>query len=251
MGIKDRRTKILLSLILLSNDEFKSIKYDSDICSIFDINLNTITLKTFQELAKEGVIEGEIVDEVPIYKLTNSGFTEISLNFPVFRFTKEKWDGLFRILSYEIPETKRDLRDKLRREVASWGLGPWHRSFWISPHPIIPSLRKLVAAREEEKYIVAFESNFVFGERDLLIEKVWSKSKLESEYRRLFKTWHSTLSQDGSKVEKISSIVKNYVDIIKVDPGLPKQLLGENWIGFEAVKLFREIRDILLTKDSN
>ena len=38
-----------------------------------------------------------------------------------------KW----RIISYEIPEAKRELRDRLRREMQGWGLGPWHRSFGL------------------------------------------------------------------------------------------------------------------------
>lgn len=247
MGIKDRRTKILLALALMSNETFVSVTFSSDICDVFDLTLNRKTKQTFAELVQEGLITEVSNGEIPVFTLTPEGHNDIILNFPVFRFSKEKWDGLFRILSYEIPEKKRELRDKFRREVASWGLGPWHRSFWLTPHPIITSLRKLVSEKEEEQYIQAFESTHVFGDRELLIEKVWGKKKLEAQYRNLFKKWHQILSKDQDKVAKMKQVVTDYVDILKQDPGLPKQLIGDNWIGNEAVTLFREIRDILLT----
>lgn len=247
MGIKDRRTKILLALLLLSNDSFKYIVFNEEILDIFDLTLNRKTIQTFDQMEKELLIERSDKS----YKLTQNGFDTVVLQFPVFRFLKEDWDGVFRILSYEIPEKKRELRDKLRREVASWGLGPWHRSFWLTPHPIIPSLRRLVSASEEEQYVQAFESSHVFGDREILIEKVWEIDKLEAQYRALFKQWHSMLSKDQDKVAKMSQVISSYVEILKIDPGLPKKLLGETWIGFEAVNLFREIRDILLPSNSS
>ncbi len=247
MTIKDRRTKILLSLLLLSSKEFKAVTYDKSTLTIFDLTLNRKTIATFKKLSKEGTItEIDKSNDLPVYKLTDKGFNEIALTFPVFRFSRENWDGVWRILSYEIPEKKRELRDRLRREVASWGLGPWHRSFWLTPHPIIPSLKELIS-QEEKAYIQAFESKHVFGDQDILIEKVWATSQLEKKYRKLFMKWHDVLSKDEEKVKKMKLIIDDYVEIIKTDPGLPKELIGSKWIGFEAINLFKEIQSILLT----
>ncbi|HRN69660.1 MAG TPA: PaaX family transcriptional regulator C-terminal domain-containing protein [Candidatus Woesebacteria bacterium] len=251
MSIKDRRTKILLSLLLLSDKEFKSISYDSATLHIFDLTMNRKTIATFKKLVKDGfVTEDESKTDLPTYKLTTKGFHEITLSFPVFRFSKEDWDGVWRILSYEIPEKKRELRDRLRRQVSSWGLGPWHRSFWLTPHPIIPWLKDLIS-QEEKAYVQAFESKHVLGDQDILIEKVWATSQLEKKYRKLFMKWHDVLSKDEDKIKKMKLIIDDYIEIIKTDPGLPKELIGSKWIGFEAINLFKEIQTILLSsKDS-
>jgi len=246
MGIKDRRTKILMTLLLLSDDSFKEVAFDATICSVFDLSLNRKTLSTLAQLTKNEYLDHIPESNPPTYKLTAKGFYDIVLTYPVFRFTQEKWDGKWRILSYEIPEKKRELRDKLRREVSSWGLGPWHRSFWLTPHPIIDSLKDLVEDTEEQQYIQAFEADHVFGARDKLIEKVWGKTKREKEYRSLFRTWHQELSTDNDKVSKMKAVIASYITILKTDPGLPKELVGESWIGFEAISLFREIKNILL-----
>ena len=58
--------------------------------------------------------------------------------------------------------------------------------------------------------------------------------------------WHDILSKEDDKIKKMSKIVSQFVDMLKIDPGLPKELVGEKWIGYEAINLFREIRNILL-----
>lgn len=256
MGIKVRRTKILLGLSLLPIELGSFIKLDYAFQTVFDLSLNQKTKGTISGMTKEGLIvkkSDEIINnstpliaESSTYKLVEKGFYELCLVFPFFRFTKENWDGKWRVLSYEIPEKKRELRDRLRREVAGWGLGPWHRSFWLTPHPIIENLKNLVSQKEEEKYVQAFESEHVFGDRENLIEKVWNKSGLDKKYRDLFKKWHNILSSQEEKILKMKKVVSEYVDVLRFDPGLPVELVSQSWIGFEAHKIFKEIKSILL-----
>lgn len=246
MGIKERRTKILLSLFLLTDvkdNQFSPVLFNESLQKVFDLSLNKKTRGTISAMLKEGSMEKRGENE---YILTTSGFLSLCLEFPYFRYLINKWDGKWRILSYEIPEKKRELRDKLRREVAGWGLGPWHRSFWLTPHPIIENLQNLISQKEEEKYVQAFESAHVFGDREILIEKVWGKTELEKKYRDLFKKWHDILAKEGDKLAKFMTVIGEYVAILRVDPGLPTELVGEKWIGNEAYSIFKEIRSILL-----
>ncbi len=248
MGIKERRTKILLSLFLLSDVDFTEITFDEKVQGIFDFSLNQKTKGSLTSLLKDQCIEkGKPSDELPSYKLTEKGFHELCLYFPSFRFLRDTWDKKLRIISYEIPESKRELRDRLRREMQGWGLGPWHRSFWLTPHPVIETLKELVSGKVEEQYIQAFESEHAFGDKATLIEKVWERTALDKKYRELFKKWHAILSGDGEKVAKFTQVVNEFVNILRDDPGLPKELVGEGWIGVEAMNIFKEIRSILLS----
>ena len=254
MGIKERRTKILMTLLLFSDilhnpidQTFSPVNLNEQIQTIVDLTFNEKTRGTLSGLIREGSVEKISTDDSNVYRLTNKGFYEIILAFPFFRFLKDDWDGKWRILSYEIPEKKRELRDRLRREVAGWGLGPWHRSFWITPHPIVPNLRELISQKEEEQFVQAFESEHVFGDREILIEKVWQKSQLDKQYRELFKKWHEILSSSQEKNDKMKIVIDQYIGLLRVDPGLPRELLGESWIGYEGYTLFKEIRSILLS----
>ncbi|HEX7542690.1 MAG TPA: PaaX family transcriptional regulator C-terminal domain-containing protein [Patescibacteria group bacterium] len=253
MAIKERRTKILLALYLLSGVDFSLVNLDEKTQKIFDLSLNQKTRGTLSGLIKEEMIEKErnVENDQHVgqnrYKLTEKGFGELCLEFPFFRFLKEKWDGKLRIISYEIPEKKREIRDRLRREMQGWGLGPWHRSFWLTPHPILTTLKSLTSQKEEEQYIQAFEADHTFGDRQILIEKVWGKSNLDKSYRELFKKWHEVLSSNDEKIDKFKKVIGEYVNLLRQDPGLPKELIGDNWIGFEGWNIFKEIKSILLS----
>ena len=245
MGIKERRTKIILALYLLSDGNFSPVALDDRVQKIFDLSLNQKTRGTISGLIKEEIITKTMVENT--YQLTKKGFYSLCLEFPLFRYLKDKWDGKWRIISYEIPEKKREIRDRLRREMQGWGLGPWHRSFWLTPHPIIETLRQLVSQKEEEKYIQAFEADHGFGDREVLIEKVWQKSEIDKKYREMFKKWHDILSTDSDKTDKFRKVIAEYVSLLRLDPGLPVELVGEKWIGFEASNIFKEIKSILLS----
>jgi len=243
--VKDTRTKILLSLILIGDIDFSPLVFDERIEKLFDLSFNQKTKSIINSLVKDGLIVQQ--NENQSYSLTEKGFLNFCLEFPFFRFLKYSWDKRWRIISYEIPESKREIRDRLRRQMQGWGLGPWHRSFWITPHPVIENLRQLIAGKEEEKYFQAFESDHVFGSREVLVEKVWEKTKLDGDYRQLFKKWHEVLSGQDEKLLKFKKIINSYIELLKIDPGLPKELIGESWIGFEGWGIFKEIKNILLS----
>ena len=245
MGIKDRRTRILLALQLIGGEELQPVASDEKFFSLVDLSRNERTKGVVSSLVKEGLIDKEEKEESGAYVLTEKGFSFLVLRFPFFRFLRKSWDGKWRIISYEIPEVKRHLRDRLRREMEGWGLGPWHRSFWVTPHPVIESLRDLVLGKEEEKYVQAFEAEHAFGDREILIEKVWEKSEIEKRYRKLFKDWHEIISAKEEPLLKFKKVVAAYVEVLKKDPGLPKELVGERWIAFEAWEIFKEVRGLM------
>lgn len=263
MPIKERRLKILLLFFLLKDISFDYVKLTPENLELFDLVLNQKTKGTLSSMLKEGLLEKKEAPEgadstdgvekntdaqkqSSSYRLTDKGFYRLCLTFPTFRYLKDDWDGVWRIISYEIPEKKRHLRDRLRREMEGWGLGPWHRSFWMTSHPVITNLRDLVYGKEEAEYIQAFESTHMFGDMEVMIEKIWNKNSLEKNYRELFKEWHSVLSSDKTKNEKFMTILFKYIKLLKTDPGLPPALVGKKWISFEAFNIFKEIRGILL-----
>lgn len=251
MPVKERRTKILLLLFLLKDTSFDFIVLRQEYLELFDLVLNQKTKGSLSSMLKEGLIEkkdiaDDVDDDVASYRITEKGFYRLCLDFPSFRYLKDEWDGVWRIISYEIPEKKRHLRDRLRREMEGWDLGPWHRSFWMTPHPVISTLRDLVYGKEEAEYVQAFESTHMFGDMDVMVEKVWGKNVIERTYRELFKEWHGVLSKELTKEEKMREILYSYIKILRTDPGLPPSLVGKKWISFEAFNIFREIRGILL-----
>jgi len=243
-SIKERRTRILLTLFLLDKDK-PHLLSSKNLQQIFSLPLESPRSRgTIRLMLTDGVI---VKHSEGLYQITETGIKELALFFPLVRFTVFEWDSLYRIISYEIPEKKRQLRDSLRREISGWGLGPWHRSFWLTPHPITADLERLIKNTPWQEYVQAFEGRPVVGEVKVLLEKVWGIAGLEQSYRGVFKKWHEGLSDSTlSKEAKMKLIVDHYIELLKVDPGLPRELVGENWIGYEAWDIFQEMRKILI-----
>jgi phenylacetic acid degradation operon negative regulatory protein len=248
MPVKERKIKLLLLFFLTKDISFDYAPLSPLNLELFDLTLNQKTKGTLSAMLKDKLIEkkDEPDGDYSEYRLTDRGFYALCLEFPAVRFMRDEWDGVWRIISYEIPEKKRHLRDSLRREMKGWGLGPWHRSFWMTAHPVIGPLRDLVYGREEEQYIQAFESTHMFGDMHTLVEKVWNKTQLEASYKELFKQWHTILSKEKDKKEKMQEVIYNYVKLLRDDPGLPPSLVGKKWISLEAFNIFKEIRGILI-----
>lgn len=247
MGIKERTTSILLLLFMMGGEGKNAVSLTSELLALFELPQNSKTRSTLRMLEKCGSIT--CLDKTSsTYELTDIGVRELSLSFPFARFTFFKWDGLWRIVSYEIPENKRKLRDTLRRKMTMWGLGPWHRSFWVTPHPILDELKAVIDDSATSEYAQAFEAKHILGDLSVLIDKVWKKQDLEREYRQLFKKWHMILSEEQSQNKKLQLIVMAYVGVLKTDPGLPKELLGDGWVGYESLNIFQEILKILYTQ---
>lgn len=52
----------------------------------------------------------------------------------------KKRDGVWKIILFDIPETKRQVRNVLRSKLTSLGFKKWQNSIWISPFTLAPEI---------------------------------------------------------------------------------------------------------------
>ncbi len=70
----------------------------------------------------------------------------------------KKWDGKWRILSFDIKEKRRGTRDKLRLTINAIGFKKLHQSAWVYPHPcedLITLLKADFKIGKDVLYIIA------------------------------------------------------------------------------------------------
>jgi len=72
------------------------------------------------------------------FYLNDKGRVEIIKNIvnKKKKINKNKWDSIWRIIIFDIPESKRRDRDFLRRELKWMGFKELQHSVWISPYDI-------------------------------------------------------------------------------------------------------------------
>lgn len=71
------------------------------------------------------------------------------------------WDGKWRIVIFDIPESKKLVRNVLRRKLKSWGFERWQKSVWASKKNLTEPLRSLIKDLEIEDWVLVIESGNV------------------------------------------------------------------------------------------
>jgi phenylacetic acid degradation operon negative regulatory protein len=175
----------------------------------------------------------------------------------IYRRRPDSWDGCWFLLTYTIPEEKREVRDQLRNDLSWWGFGTLGTSTRVSPHNLSEQMAKLVESSGIAPYVDFFNARYRGPESDrALVEKSWNLATINAAYGHFlekFKPEYYTariLQENESLFDRDcfvrrSLLVHEYRKFLFIDPALPEELLGEDWRGSEAFELFRHYDNLL------
>lgn len=184
------------------------------------------------------------------YDLTPAGWLRIGAVFQSTEAKKNKWDGLWRIVVYDVPEEKSAERNYLRRRLKELGFRLWQKSTWITPFNVSMELYDLLEEKKMSGRISVFESRNLFGLSDrVLASKVWGLDNLRSNYENFISAWERGKSHAGKDTMKIRELAKRlqlqYFELTQKDPHLPTELLPEKWPSKQLKIVLSEILSTL------
>jgi DNA-binding transcriptional regulator PaaX len=78
-----------------------------------------------------------------------------------------KWDGKWRLVLFDIPESKRPLRDYIRSTLKRLGFKEFQRSLWIYPFRLPSFMLKMLDDPQVRKYSRAITTSDIDYEEDL------------------------------------------------------------------------------------
>ena len=84
-----------------------------------------------------------------------------------YNLQAKNWDGKWRIVLFDVPESKRPIRDYLRGVLKRLGFREFQRSMWVWPHKLPPFLKRLLADPQMRKYIRAITTYDIDYDEDL------------------------------------------------------------------------------------
>lgn len=117
----------------------------------FSLKKSTLA-EAIRRLREADLIEKDVNEGKVILRLTNLGKEFVGKD-------KYVWDGKWRIVIFDIPESKRTVRNLLRRRLQDWNFKIWQKSVWVSKRNITNKLRKLISELGIEKWVAIIESN--------------------------------------------------------------------------------------------
>jgi DNA-binding transcriptional regulator PaaX len=165
---------------------------------------------------------------------------------------EQKWDGKWRFVTYDLPESQRTQRIALSRALHGQRLGLLQRSVWVSAHPIEATLLELVKTRGLPECFVGVE-----GERLLLssnAELVAAAWDFEDIGRRQT-VYLKSLVVDAGAIGKANNLQElarvarterqSYNYAFGLDPFLPRELYPSVYRGFEVEQKHRRLAVLL------
>jgi len=132
-------------------------------------NLNQEQLdKAIKYLKSRKLVEVQKSYHEQVFKLTKLGRRRVKKLLKSFGIVKpKKWDGKWRIVVFDVPETKKAERDIFRGQLKTLGLAHLQQSVFVHPYECrdqVYYLAGLLFIKPSVRYIVAEE---ITGEKDL------------------------------------------------------------------------------------
>ncbi len=151
------------------------------------------------------------------------------------------WDGRWLVLLVSVPESRRQLRHRLRTRLAWAGMGSPTPGVWVSPDP---GKQAEVAGVVADLGLAEVSSSFVgpFGEigseRDV-VAQAWDLAEVERAYEEFLEAFTGAApTEPGDVLAHQIHLVHAWRRFPILDPHLPPDLLPEGWAGGRAAELF-------------
>lgn len=230
--------RLLLGMALLA-DVFDEVRDVGGLVSasykqVYGFVPNQYKKRNFANVVSRNLRTGNIEkilkgDEI-FFRLTSEGKSKIQRDFPLVALRDRRWDKVWRIVVFDIPQKQAYLRNNLRKKLKQLGFGMLQESIWVSPHNIVADLREFLIALQIEEMVFVLEAKSIadFDDRELA-NKIFHLDTLNKEYKDLIENQHG-------KLEEKRDLKRLYLQIFLKDPLLPKELLPNGWLEEKARK---------------
>lgn len=156
------------------------------------------------------------------------------------------WDGLWRVVLFDVPQAQAKLRTRLRRALQSRRFGWLQNSVWLSPDPITAETLQLEKHRVSVENLVVIAGRPATGESDAeLVAGAWDFSglaRLHAAYLKLLR-----LRPAGGRDARLADWAtwaaaeqRAWREIVRHDPFLPEPLLPSDYAGRSAWRARQE-----------
>jgi len=150
------------------------------------------------------------------------------------------------LVTFSIPEGRRDLRHRLRAALTWEGFAPVRDGLWLAPGRVelVAALGHL-ADRLPEGAIAAFHAREIDGfPIAASVRQAWDIENIRATHRAFIDTWSDprTVAEPGAALAASTMLVADWLALLRVDPGLPAAYMGEDWPAPESVALYQRLR---------
>ncbi len=202
-------------------------------------------LRQLQRLKKQQLLEVQSPGPGDrLYRLTQAGQRHaLGGRNPEVQW-KRRWDGRWRLVIFDVPENRRNMRDKLRTYLHMQGFGFLQNSVWVTPDPVSEQRALLADGTVDVESLILLDARPCAGETDAeIVAGAWDFSEINRRYAvyrqilkrrprvRLGNKAAATMFHRWLREERLA-----WLRAMELDPLLPMRLLPPEYAGTGAWK---------------
>lgn len=149
----------------------------------------------------------------------------------VYSLIVEPWDEKWRMVSFDIPEKNRKLRNKIRYGLKNLGLKNLQRSLWVTPLPVDSFIEKIGRKLDDPEQLVILVGRLKGWSSKDLVKRLWNLDRWKNKAEDL-----ADLIDKSDKITR--DLEKKFWQIIDDHPKLPLALLPDDWPLNRLVAIF-------------
>ena len=179
------------------------------------------------------------------WELTGPGqtlLTEGARRIYSFGRAARSWDGRWLLLLASVPDSKRELRHRLRTQLAWAGFGALAAGVWVSPDPGREAeARSILAGLGLADTAMSFLGSYgSVGTQESVARQAWDLDEVSARYQDFIAAFADAAPATGADfLVAQTRLVHAWRRFPFLDPQLPADLLPSGWAGTTAARLFK------------
>jgi len=196
---------------------------------------------TLSRMSERGLLERIQLGRTATYRLTPDAEAIIAAanervsSAAPFENDGEHWT----LLSYSMPESRRDLRHRVRATLTWAGFGGLRDGLWIAPGTVDVG-RVLADAQLSEVAELAewFAASPLPGvEPAAFIRRAWPVDQIRERHERFIQAQAAEPGR-ATALGEITLLGADWLQLLRADPGLPARFLADDWPAADSAALY-------------
>ncbi|MCZ2826902.1 MULTISPECIES: PaaX family transcriptional regulator [unclassified Modestobacter] len=231
------------ALILDSHEEPLPTKVFLDVLGSLGVS-DDATRSVLTRLTERGLLTRDQDGRVARYGLTETsrrvlreGRERVLATEPFHQGSSE-WT----LLSFSLPETQRDVRNRLRSRLTWAGFGCLRDGLWIAPGRV--DLDSIITVGDEVGglQIDGFVASPAAGtDVARFVRRAWDLDVLRAEHEEFLRRWDRPLPRDEDPLALFTLLGAHWIRLLRLDPVLPDRHLGADWPARRSTAVYRTV----------
>jgi phenylacetic acid degradation operon negative regulatory protein len=165
---------------------------------------------------------------------------------------ERRWDGCWRVVTFDLPETRRNDRKRLWQALRAHKLGFLQRSVWVWPHDVTPILHEIIQVEGVPECFCGFTSRelFLCTDREI-VASAWNWKEIGRHHKGYLQ--HLVANEkslrearDLAQLARLARIEKQACEHAFLwDPLLPRSLWPDDYMGHTVCQRHQRFRELL------